>query len=43
MEWYGVVWYVHRAGKLHTYFAQHNYHFVTALYGNHFDGYMVST
>mmetsp|Transcript_16263 Transcript_16263/g.30377 ORF Transcript_16263/g.30377 Transcript_16263/m.30377 type:complete len:452 (-) Transcript_16263:246-1601(-) len=28
------------AGKLHTYFAQHDYHFVTALYGNKFDGYM---
>ena len=30
-----------RAGKLHTYFAKHDYHFVTALYGNKFDGYMV--
>lgn len=28
------------AGSLHTYFAKHNYHFVTALYGKKFNNYM---
>lgn len=28
------------AGRLHTYFASKNYHFVTALYGPRFNGYM---
>ena len=31
MEW---------AGRLHTFFAQNNYRFVTALYGRYFNGYM---
>lgn len=28
------------SGKLHAFFAERNYHFVTALYGNRFDNYM---
>jgi exonuclease III len=28
------------AGKLHAYFAAKGYHFITALYGNKFNGYM---
>jgi 2',5'-phosphodiesterase len=28
------------AGRLHTYFASKNYHFITALYGRRFNGYM---